>query len=330
MARFDLNLLSALNALLSEKNVTRAAEKLNVTQPTMSGMLQRLRFQFDDQLLLKEGRQMELTPFGASLVEPVREALHSVEQLVHTEPVFDPATSTREIKVMATDYITSIFLPPVVAHLAVHAPGVRLVMKPVNAPTDRLFSGDVDLCVTADDLSTIGWDNGGEKLQSEYLFSDEFVCIVAKDHPLDEHAGLEDLLAYPHVGVEIAGTVNTIEIAVLRQLAPQYRPNYVVADFSLIAPMVAYSNLVGVIQSQLAVVAARTLPVRVFPPPFQMPALNECMLWHSRHTQDPAHAWFRSVLRTIASDWSGDRPSHSMWSGQEARPGKKAILEAVS
>lgn len=300
MARFDLNLLSALNALLTDKNVTRAAERLNVTQPTMSGMLQRLRYQFNDQLLVRNGRHMELTPFGASLVEPVREALRGVDLLMYAEPVFDPATSTREFRLMSSDYCTSIFLPTVVAHVAKHAPGVRLIMQPINAPLEQMHSGETDLCITADDMSLYGHDKDDEKLHSEHLFSDEFVCIVAHDHPLDERAGIKELLSFPHIGVEMVGALGTIETIVLRQHEPLYRPNFVVADFSIVPYMVATSRLVGIIQAKLAEIAARTLPIRMFRPPFQMPVLNEIMLWHSRHLQDPAHAWLRSVLREVA------------------------------
>jgi len=306
MARFDLNLLSALNALLSDRNVTRAAERLNVTQPTMSGMLQRLRFQFNDQLLVRNGRQLELTPFGASLVEPVLEAIRGVELLMLAEPVFEPRTSTRAFTLMASDYCTSIFLPQVVSHIATYAPGVRLIMQPINAPFERMFSGEVDLCITADDLSLFGLDNGEEKLQSEQLFSDEFVCVVATDHPLDEQSDLSELLSFPHVGVEMAGTLSTIETAWLRKHAPLYKPNFMVGDFSLVPCMVAGSNLVGIIQSRLAELAARSLPIRTLRPPFAMPTLHESMLWHARHIQDPAHVWFRGVIRDVASAWVGN------------------------
>lgn len=305
MARFDLNLLSALNALLSDKNVTRAAERLNVTQPTMSGMLQRLRYQFDDQLLIRNGRELELTPFGASLVEPVREALRSIELLIHTEPVFDPSTSNREFTIMSSNYCASVFLTNVVSNLQVHAPNVHLIMQPINDPIERIFAGDVDLCITADDMSLFTMHGGSEKIHSEPLFSDEFVCVVAKDHPLSEGADLEEVFSYPHVGVQMFGTVNTIESAWIEQHRPGYKPNMVVADFPLVAPMVSYSNLVGVMPSRMAELSGRAMQIRSFRPPYSIPALNEAMMWHSRHMGDPAHVWLRGVIRDTAADWLG-------------------------
>lgn len=305
MARFDLNLLGALNALLADRNVTRAAERLNVTQPTMSGMLQRLRYQFDDQLLVRNGRELELTPFGAALVEPVREALRSVDLLIHTGPVFDPATSTRKFTLMSSNYCASVFLPRVVAYVAAHAPGVRLTMQPINSPIERLFAGDVDLCITADDMSLLSGQGGMEKIHSELLFSDEFVCVVARDHPLDGDVSLDELFSYPHVGVQMFGTVHTIESAWIEQHRPGYKPNAVVADFPLVAPMVTQSRYVGIMPARMAELSARALQIRTFPIPFAMPILNEAMMWHVRHAGDPAHVWLRMVVRSIAAEWLG-------------------------
>ena len=305
MARFDLNLLSALNALLADKNVTRAAERLNVTQPTMSGMLQRLRYQFDDQLLVRNGRDLELTPFGAALVEPVREALRSVDLLIHTGPVFDPATSNRKFTIMSSNYCASVFLPRVVAHVATHAPGVYLVMQPINNPIERIFAGEIDLCITADDMSLLSAHGGVEKIHSELLFSDEFVCVVARDHPLDGDVSLDELFSYPHVGVQMFGTVNTMESAWIEQHRPGYKPNAVVADFPLVAPMVTQSRYVGVMPARMAELSARALQIRTFATPFTMPTLNEAMMWHVRHMGDPAHVWLRSVVRDVAAEWLG-------------------------
>lgn len=332
MARFDLNLLSALNALLTDRNVTRAAERLHVTQPTMSGMLQRLRFQFDDQLLVRNGRAMELTPFGASLLEPVREALRGVELLMHAEPVFDPQTTTREFTMMASDYCSSQFLPDVFGRVAATAPGIRLIVQPLADPLDRIQAGVVDLCITADDLSLFGYENGQDKLQSELLFSDDFVCIVAEDHPLQEGAALEELLSFPHIGVEMTGAVGTIETMVMRQYNPHYKPNFVVSEFSLVPCMVARSQMVGVVQARLAAAAARSMAVRTLRPPVPMPTLNETMVWHSRHIEDPAHAWLRGVLRDVAAEWripaapAGSEPEKKRSSSARCDP---SLIEAA-
>ncbi|WP_070157004.1 LysR family transcriptional regulator [Sphingobium phenoxybenzoativorans] len=331
MARFDLNLLSALNALLSEKNVTRAAERLFVTQPTMSGMLQRLRYQFDDQLLVRNGRELEHTPFGASLVEPVQEALRSIELLIHTEPFFDAATSEHEFTVMASNYCASIFLPHLVAQLAGQAPGIRLVTQPINNPLERIYAGQADICITADDMSLLCGGTNPEKIHAEPLFRDEFVCVVAADHPLTRKASLDQLFSYPHVGVHMFGTVNTIESAWIEEHRPGYRPSVVVADFPLVAPMVAHSTLVGVMPARMAELSARAMKIRSFQPPYAMPPLVEAMMWHSRHQNDPAHIWLRAAIRQTAAEWLERDGETPLLSDQleEHRPRRHATIHSI-
>jgi LysR family nod box-dependent transcriptional activator len=310
MLRFDLNLLNALDALISERNVTRAAERLHVTQPTMSGMLQRLRYQFDDQILTRNGRNMELTYFGQSLIEPVREALKGVELLVRAEPTFDPKTSTRTFTAMASDYCTLIFMPRVIARLAQIAPGVRLEIQSLNSPVERMLSGEIDLCISTDDRSLLSSQRGQEELlESEFLFSDEFVCVVAKDHPLKSPATMAEYLLYPHVGVQMAGDLDTIETASLRVHATAYKPGYMVADFSLVPAIVAVSNLVGVVQKRLAQIAAKTHAIRIVAAPLEIPKINETLWWHPRHALEPSHVWLRQVLCDEAVAWLAETQS---------------------
>ncbi len=333
MARFDLNLLSALDALLNERNVTRAAERLSVTQPTMSGMLLRLRHQFDDQLLIRNGRGMELTHYAQSLIEPVRNALHGIEAIVKAEPTFDPNTSTRVFTLMASDYCTSIFLPQLVARVSATAPGVRLDIQALNAPVERMLSGEIDLCISTDNTRLLCREVDEDKLQTEHLFSDGFVCVVAENHPLGEGATLEEYLSYPHVGVQMAGVLTTIEAASLRRQVPNYKPAITVSEFSLVACMVSQSNLVGIVQQRLARVAGRTLPIRSFTPPFVTPGINETMLWHPRHMEDPAHIWLRGILLSEASAWLAkhreqDTPAKPIGvdhSGRQASAGLRAV-----
>jgi DNA-binding transcriptional LysR family regulator len=300
---FDLNLLNALDALLTERNVTRAAERLHVTQPTMSGMLHRLRTQFDDQILIRNGRSMELTPLGTSLVEPVREALTRVEALARVEATFDPATSRRTFSIMTSDYCVMVFMPHVVATLVKIAPGIRLEFHSLDAPVDKLVSGEIDLCISVHDRSLLLGDHPDVFLESTRLFSDEFVCIVASDHPLDEHSTLAEHLYYPHVGVKVGGTIDTVDTVSMRDRQPLYKPAYVVEDFWLVPGLVANSTLVGVVQQRLALIAARTYDIRCYRPPYSRPPINETMHWHPRSSADPAHAWLRRTMANEASRW---------------------------
>jgi LysR family nod box-dependent transcriptional activator len=303
MPSFDLNLLGALDALLTERHITRAAERVRVTQPTMSGMLQRLRTQFDDQLLVRNGRAMELTPLGASLVDPVREALTRVEALARVEATFDPKTSRRTFSIMTSDYCVMVFMPNVVAHLGAHAPGVRLVFHSLNSPVEKLVSGEVDLCISVHDRRLLIGNHSDVFLESEKLFTDEFVCIVASDHPLDEDSTLAEHLRYPHIGVKVGGTIDTIDTMSMRKLDPLYKPAFLVDDFWLVPGLVATSTSVGVVQRRLANIAARTYNIRSYRPPYLRPPINETMHWHPRLSPDPGHTWLRQMMIGEASRW---------------------------
>jgi LysR family nod box-dependent transcriptional activator len=303
MPSLDLNLLGALDALLTERNVTRAAERLHVTQPTMSGMLQRLRSSFDDQLLVRNGRAMDLTPLGSSLVDPVREALTRVEALGRVEATFDPATSRRTFSIMTSDYCVMVFMPRVVAQLGKIAPGIRLEFHSLNGPVEKLVSGEVDICISVHDRRLLIGNHADVFLESAGLFTDEFVCIVANDHPLDEYSTLADHLRYPHVGVKVGGTIDTIDTQSMRDLEPLYKPAFVVDDFWLVPGLVASSTLVGVVQSRLAQIAARTYDIRSYRPPYSRPPINETMHWHPRCSADPGHAWLRHMMIAEAAQW---------------------------
>lgn len=306
MPHFDLNLLGALHALLHERNVTRAAEKCHVTQPTMSGMLQRLRYHFDDELLVRIGRAMELTPMAETLIEPVRNALHSVDILVNTECGFDPETSTRTFSIMASDFCTLIFFPQVVQQLAVIAPKLRIELRPLNAPIDHIQSGEVDICVTSDDLSLAGYRGDTSDIQKKVLFSDEFVCVVRKDHPLREPISATEYFLYPHVCAKLGANISTIDAASRRLHAPFNKPAYTVGGFVAIPHIVAESNLIGIIQRSLALLAAETLPIRLLTPPFAIPNINETLMWHPRNTADPAHRWLRNFIAREAAAFDAD------------------------
>src|SRR5581483_4040519 len=155
--RFDLNLLIALDALLHEKNVTRAAERVFVSQPAMSAALQKLRDYFDDPLLVRVGRDMELTPRGLSLVEPVREALLRIQATLGTQPTFDPATVKRTFTVIVTDEAAGGVVPAALRRVAREAPGVQCHIEQVSQTSlGRIEYGDADLCLCLDILRLFG------------------------------------------------------------------------------------------------------------------------------------------------------------------------------
>jgi DNA-binding transcriptional LysR family regulator len=294
MPRFDLNLLTALDALLNDLNVTHAAARLKVTQPTMSGMLQRLRYQFDDPLLVKIGRNMTLTPYGKSLIAPVREALSGIKALARVERGFDQNTSTQHFSIMASDYSRLTLLPRVIAKLSQCAPHVHLTVLALDSPARSLLSDEADFCLSSDRALTSA-DLADASIESSRVLSDRCVCVVNRNHELDEHSTVAKYQRYSYAAVQAVGDVESAGAPHKLQY-PATAPEYLVPDFSLIPPMVACSNIVGLVPKRLADMAARSLEIRSFTPAFQLPTFTETLMWHRRRSNDAAHSWLHRLL----------------------------------
>ncbi len=199
--RFDLNLLIALDALLHEKNVTRAAERVFVSQPAMSAALQKLREFFDDQLLVRVGRDMQLTPRGLSLVGPVREALLQIQATLGTQPTFDPRTVQRTFTLIVSADALMRVMPTVLQRLSREAPGIRCHIEHFSETTlSRLEYGDADLFIGLNSLRLFGLREFPESLRIVDLRPVRWLCAVAKDHAtVGDTITEEQYLALPHV-----------------------------------------------------------------------------------------------------------------------------------
>lgn len=301
--RFDFNLLLALDTLLSERSVTRAADRLCVTQPALSGSLQRLRQHFDDPLLLRVGREMELTPKARALIEPVRTALLHINAALETQAIFDPATSERTFRVAMSDYCVHIFLPKVVRILAVRAPQLRLMIENVFGPSfSRLEGGDIDLVITHGDRSLFGREGRDVDLMTADLFGDSFVCVVARDHPIGDSMTKDDYLSYPHALAFFGANVRTVEEAEIERRGIVIKELLHVPTFAGLLQMLPGTELIATVQSKLAEQLADTQKVRVMKPPMNLGTLKETLIWHNRSDDDPGHIWLRAVMKEAAAE----------------------------
>jgi len=196
MQNFDLNLLRALDALLTEKNVTRAADKVFVTQSTMSGMLGRLRDQFSDRLLIRSGRRYDLSPLAQSLAISVRQTLLQIEATISAKPLFDPKTDRRSFKIMASDYATITYLSEVFRRIARSAPLLGFEVVPIDSPLDSVRNGNVDLCVTGNPEIKIN-NHPDQLLRHDILFSEVYCCVVDQHHPLNGRLSIDSYFKFP-------------------------------------------------------------------------------------------------------------------------------------
>jgi LysR family transcriptional regulator, nod-box dependent transcriptional activator len=250
MQNFDLNLLASLDALLSEKSVSRAARKTHVAQSTMSGILRRLRDQFDDQLLVRYGRRCELSPLAQSLAISVRQILLQIESTVSSRPLFNPETDKRRFRIMASDYGTVVYLSAVFRQTERLAPHLSFDIVPINSPLDSIRSGAVDLCVTGN--PDIRFDVGSDQLlRSDVLFSEVYCCVVARDHPLRDAVTLDQFFQFPHVVAQFSGV--TMVTSGLRASGGQNRSNPIinVSGFSVIPSLVCGTASIGILPSRM-------------------------------------------------------------------------------
>jgi LysR family nod box-dependent transcriptional activator len=296
--RFDLNLLIALDTLLREKNITRAAEKVFVSQPAMSAALHRLRDYFGDPLLVRVGREMELSPRAQSLVDPVREALLLIQATLGTQPNFTAATTQREFTLILSEEAVPGLLPAILERVSGEAPGIRINFELVSqSALSRLEYGDADLCLSLDSLRLFEVRAYPETLRSVRLRPVRWICAVDSDHPtLGDTISAEQYFSLPHVFGRPSGYTASAEELVRRLLDIELRVHIAVPSLLHLPLVLRGTRLVATLPERVAQMFAASLPIKTFPLPFEHPPMHEILLWHKRNEADPAHAWLRNLV----------------------------------
>lgn len=297
--RFDLNLLVSLDALLTELSVTRAAGKLFLSQSAMSYTLARLREYFGDPLLVSTGRTMVLTPFGHRLVEPVRQSLGQMRNLLALRPIMAIENVKRHVHLVSSDHITLTLLVNVFREAAEAAPGLSLELHSVADFTeDMLDNGKIDLLIGA--RSVIN-----PRHPSEPLVDDRFVALVSADNPdIGDMITLEDYLGADHVTTRWnAGRIVTIDQSELIRRGIERHDTVVVPDFNLVAGFVAGTGRIATLPRLLAQLLVRQWPVRIAEIAADFPAIEIRMQWHRLNDDDPVISWLRTCLRSAKTAW---------------------------
>lgn len=298
--RLDLNLLIALDALLQERGVSLAADRLNLSQSAASGALARLRDYFNDELLVLHGRRMTLTPRAEKLVAPVRAVLEQIRATIMIAEPFEPATSDRTLAIMATDYILEILLRPAIVACATEAPGIRFELVPiVEQPVDALNRGQADLLIGIDNV--VSTDH-----PSALLYTEDFVVAGWRDNPLlTAEMTLECYEQLGHVAVRFGRQTSSYEGTAARLRSIARRVEVVAPNFISVGSLLVGTNRIATIHRLLAVRMAETLPLKLMELPFEMPPVREIAQWSSRSANDPAIAWLVERLKRIAEQLRG-------------------------
>ncbi|MDT7836996.1 LysR family transcriptional regulator [Aquabacterium sp. OR-4] len=288
--RLDLNLLTALRALLTERNVTRAGEQLHVSQSAMSGMLARLREYFDDALIVPVGRRMELTPLAETLVDKVNDLMLRLDATLATRPDFDPATSRRQFSIVASDYVAQVLLLDVLRELHHEAPGLRLEFRhPSNAAAVDLENGEVDFVINPQRFTT-------PNQASTVLFEDSYHAVVDRANTaVGDVLSLDSYRQQRHVTLEVNGRPQFETWFISEHGAPAHT-EVVVNAFSLLPPLVLGTSRVATLHTRMALQAARQWPVRLVALGFEAPRLVETLQWHRYRDLDPASQYLRDKI----------------------------------
>ncbi|WP_257549247.1 LysR family transcriptional regulator [Sphingopyxis sp. DBS4] len=308
LSHFDLNLLRSLDVLLAERNVTRAAAKLYVTQQAASGALQRLRQHFDDELLTRVGRRLELTPLARSLVVPVREALLAVQSALDTFPTFDPKDTMATCRIAMSDYALLVLLPRFLQLLGERAPQVKCIVEPLTKDSfDRLEMGDLDFCVAAHDVRLYGAHRPSSKIRSKEMFHDDFVCVVdPKRVDVSRGMSLSTYRSLRHNSAAFGTGVNSIVQRAWANSNFDFEIAVMAPSFSALLFMLPGTSLVATAQRRLANTIAPRLALAIVDCPLKLPDLQESLMWHDRSENDPVHIFLRETLQDAASEL--DRP----------------------
>lgn len=283
----DLNLLPMLHALLTERNVTRAAERMSIGQPAMSSALARLRKHFGDPLLVREGRVYRLSAQAESLVVPVRELVAAADALLGVRTPFDPATARRTFTVMTSDYVIMMLLNPLLAGLMTEAPGIRLnVVRFADDFEERLRRASVDLLICPMQLA-----GALDDLPRARLFEESFVLVGDPANP-DLHGEVD---ADRFRRLRFAGNPAVIGPQLEAQgMAPDLA--LTVESHVLIPVLLRGTRLVSLVQERLARQVGQRIDLSVHPSPVPLQPMVEALHWTTTTDDDPAHRWLRTKL----------------------------------
>ncbi|WP_051242719.1 LysR family transcriptional regulator [Stappia stellulata] len=320
ISAIDLNLLVAFDALFSERNVTRAARRVGLSQPAMSNALSRLRALLDDELFVRSGRGMEPTARAQSLALPVREALARIEEALAPALTFDPARLDRVVRIAMTDNSMAVLLIEMIERVRETAPNLDLHIKntrPSGMPP-MLDDGEIDLAVgVASDLEP--------RHRAAPLYSDRLVGIARRgrfgpDGPtLEQFVEAEHALVAPRNGpggaIDAALAAQGLKRRVFLTL-----PQFIFAPYA-----VAKADLVSCLPARIALAKADLLDLEIFEPPIEMPEFTVSLIWHGRDDADPAHQWLRATISAVAQEvtQAGEAAVRAMCGPTNATSGAK-------
>jgi DNA-binding transcriptional LysR family regulator len=298
LRNFDLNLLVAFDLLMQEQNVSRAAERMFVGQSAMSHILQRLRQQLDDPLLVKTSTGMKPTDRALALIDPVRIVLRDVERLLRAPEDFDPEKSQRRFVIAATDYMEVLVLPALVELITRKAPNVDIHVKRTEPtfPESELEHNELDVVLGFEAIL-----KPASYLISTKLFDDRVTCLVSRSHPANKGVRLmlDEYLSMRHMLISRQGTRIGVIDEWLAEKGLERRIALIVPHFLSAPLIVAKTDMLLSLPERIARQFVGLAPLSILPVPIDLPVYELVMIWHPLRENDPAHRWLREQILAV-------------------------------
>ncbi|AQA19758.1 LysR family transcriptional regulator [Halioglobus japonicus] len=312
--RVDLNLLVYLDALLRERNVTQAANQLNLSQPAMSNGLRRLRELFDDPLLVRTSEGMTPTERALELEPVVREVLTSIDRAVQPRSEFEPGDAQRVFRIMASDYAEATLFPTVLVKLRELAPGITLdIMTPSDVSFLDVERGKVDMVINR-------FDSMPQSFHQIHLWNDTFTCVLNANHPLLDEFTLQNYLSSDHVWVSKTGMgvgvgVNPDDVqrlgwvdSALDKLGEKRQIRVFTRHYQAAMTLAEQNDLIVTIPTRAAQLKRDNPRVVLRDPPLEIPPLELKMAWSPLLQHNPANRWLRKLITDTARELDGQAP----------------------
>lgn len=302
IAGVDLNLLVAFEALYQERNVSRAARRIGLAQPSLSNALSRLRHVFKDELFVRTPQGMIPTQRAEEIAPPVLAALVQMREVLAGATQFDPAKVQQSVVIAAADYFELTILPRLIRYLGEHAPGIRIRTKYLEKDqiVEQLDRREVDVAfgVIAEVPS---------RIQLQSAMQESFVCLLREGHPLlEKRLTLEQFLQVPHVLFSLRADARGIVDDELARMGMVRQIGLTVSHFISLGFIVKESDMIATVPQYVASVLADYLPIRIVPPPLVIPPFYLNLLWSRAMENDPLNRWLRGVILSLCKDTSSD------------------------
>lgn len=290
LRKIDLNLLVALDALLTERHVTRAATRVYLSQPAMSNALKRLRYLLKDDLLIRTSKGMEITPRAIELIEPVRQILHQTERLLESAHTFDPLLSDIQFKIRMSDVLEYLILPGLFKILEKEAPHIRLDITHIS-PIETVLAlekGHIDLAISMDLVHSTA-------IKSQELFHDRMVCVMAETHSISQKKlTLETFLEQKHLKVSMSPLDGRYVDTALSKIGRVRNVSVNTPHWMVVPQLLRHSSMISVMSEHLVKKAGRKLIYKELP--FDSDEFKWSMYWHRKNENTSAQSWLRSKI----------------------------------